>query len=144
MLETDGILSVYIRTTIDHSFSGKMMGNRRNSGKRDNDYDHMLERNPCKGISSRIEVNSWPYTSWNNIIPMLKNTFSLSSEGDSVEINWSQVDSDTSVYALPIHNAMWFVTMKKRTTTIGGTDEMTKIVLGRNSNFSQIFQLPFG
>jgi hypothetical protein len=117
MLEPDDILSaypaVYIRTTIDHSFSGKMLGNRRNSGKRNNDYDHTLERNPCKGVDSRIEMNSWPYTSWNNIIPMLKNTFPLSSEGDSVEIHWSQVDSDTSVYTSPIHNAMWFVAMKK-------------------------------
>ena len=115
--EPDDVLSafpaVYLRTTIDHNLSSKMLGNRRNSGKKKNDNDYILEINPSKGVSSRIEKNSWPFTSWHNIIPMLKNITPSSLETNFSEINWSQVDSDTSVYASPIHNAMWFVAMKK-------------------------------
>ena len=118
ILEPSDILSVYpvvyLRTTTDHSLSGKILGARRNSGKKDHDYDNTLDKNRAGDINSKIEMNSWPYTSWNNIVPVLKNSIPLSSDDDSVRIDWSQVDSDTSICTSPLDSMMWLVAMKKK------------------------------
>jgi hypothetical protein len=112
-LEPDDILSaypvVYMRTTADHDLSSKILGSRRNV-----DNDLTSEKDRFKGVNARKEMISWPFTSWSNIIPVLKNTLSLIAETDSVEVNWSQVDSETSIYASSVNNSMWFVAMKRK------------------------------
>eukprot|EP00531_Pseudo-nitzschia_arenysensis_P018553 CAMPEP_0116127434 /NCGR_PEP_ID=MMETSP0329-20121206/6838_1 /TAXON_ID=697910 /ORGANISM="Pseudo-nitzschia arenysensis, Strain B593" /LENGTH=593 /DNA_ID=CAMNT_0003621533 /DNA_START=606 /DNA_END=2390 /DNA_ORIENTATION=+ len=116
MLESFDLLSefpaVFIRTTTDQYSSGNLLGARRNSGKKD-EYDYTMAKKRSSHIQSRVEMNSWPFTSWGNVIPMLKNHMLLSPDGDSLEMNWSQVDSDTSIYASPIDDVMWLVAMKK-------------------------------
>ena len=112
--ESDDILSaypaVYMRIVTDSNSTGRMY--HKNSVKQDNDNDCLLEQSPS--IDSRMDVNHWPYTSWNNIVKkVLKNTLSSSSEEEHFKISWSQVDPHTSVFASSICNAMWFVAMKK-------------------------------
>lgn len=116
VLESGDILSefpaVFIRTTTDQHLSSNLLGARRNSGKKE-EYDYTLEKNGSNNISLRRQKNSWPFTSWSNIVPMLKNTMLLSPDDDPLGMNWSQVDSDTSIYASPLDDVMWLVAMKK-------------------------------
>ena len=119
MLESDDILSafpaVYIRSTTHINSSSKTLDNRRNSGRKDNDDERAVEKNPRNSINSKIEVNSWPHTSWNNLVPMLKTINPLSSEAGLDDISLSRIDEDTSAYISPINSTMWFVAMKKMT-----------------------------
>ncbi len=116
MLESSDFLSefpaVFIRTTPDQYLSGNLLGARRTSGKKD-EYDYTVAKKRSNNVNSTAETNAWPFTSWGNIVPMLKNHMLLSPDDDSLEMNWSQVDSDTSIYASPIDDVMWLVAMKK-------------------------------
>jgi len=115
--------ALYFRGTIDHNSSKKISASRGNHGKKDCDHDHLLKKKHCRGISLRTKVNCWPYTSWNNITLVLKNTLLSRSKDDSAEIDWSQVDSETLVYASCIHSGMWFVAMKKIRDEIRRNDD---------------------
>ena len=116
ILESGDIFSefpaVFVRTTTDQHLSGNLLGARRNSGKKD-EYDYTLEKNRSNNIILRGQKNSWPFTSWNSIVPMLKNTMLLRPDDDPLGMNWSQVDSDTSIYVSPLDDMMWLVAMKK-------------------------------
>ena len=70
---------LFMRTTGDSSLSGRMMGE-----------------------------NSWPYTSWDNIVAFL-----LSSDDDSVRLDWSRIDESTTVLASRLDHLVWLVAIKK-------------------------------
>lgn len=118
LFETGAFLSsfpaVFLASTMQDTMSSRFLTNRRNSSRKDTDSDHILENNPNVHLNSRIEMDSWPFTSWNNLVSLLTSTSNPSSTmDDSAEINWAQIDSDTLVCASLIHEAMWFVAMKK-------------------------------
>lgn len=111
---TDGLSAfsiVYIRTTGESS--EKISVIRRNSGKKDVDFDnhYAQEKNRSGDVHS---MSSWPYMSWDNIVPLLKNNIPLSSDDDdSVGIDWLRADSETSIYASRLDHNTWVVAMKK-------------------------------
>eukprot|EP00532_Pseudo-nitzschia_australis_P002521 CAMPEP_0168193236 /NCGR_PEP_ID=MMETSP0139_2-20121125/18493_1 /TAXON_ID=44445 /ORGANISM="Pseudo-nitzschia australis, Strain 10249 10 AB" /LENGTH=594 /DNA_ID=CAMNT_0008116567 /DNA_START=81 /DNA_END=1863 /DNA_ORIENTATION=- len=112
LYETGDILSsfpaVYLASTMQDTLSSKILTNHRSSVRKDIDSDHAIENDPKMGLNSRIEMDSWPYSSWDNLVPLFRSTTSpLNAEDDSVEIHWSQIDSDTLVYVSSIHEAMW-------------------------------------
>jgi len=118
LYETGAFLSsfpvVFLASTMQGTISSRLLINRRNSARKEIESEHILENNPNRRVNSGIEMDSWPFTSWNNVVSLLTTTTNPSSVmDDSVEVHWSQVDSDTLVFKSLIHEAMWFVAMKK-------------------------------
>lgn len=118
LVQTENVISafrtIYMRSTINqNSPNKKVMGTRRNSGKKDIVIDNILEKDTNSHINFRVENDSWPYTSWTSLVPYLKGTCSSVSEDDSAEKQWSQIDSDTSLYIESINNVMWLLVMRK-------------------------------
>lgn len=106
--------TIYMRSTINqNSHNKKLMGTRRNSGKKDIVIDNVLEKDANSHVNFRVENDSWPYTSWTSLVPYLKGTRSSVLDDDSAEIQWSQIDSDTSLYIKSINNIMWLLVMRK-------------------------------
>jgi len=102
--------AVYMRGTIHvNSATTQLMRARRNSSTKDTGGNHELEKDICTRTTSGID---WPYTTWNRLIPLLKGNLQLVPTKD-YGIQWSQIDSETSVYVSSINHSMWLVAMKK-------------------------------
>lgn len=99
--------AIYMRsnTTVQNPSRNKIMGKRRNSGSKNGTLNTVSETE-----------KEWPYSSWTSIIPYLNGSCTLMpGKESSGEIQWSQIDSDTLVYALPINKqGMWLLAMRKR------------------------------
>ena len=86
--------------TFQNPSRNKIMGKRWNSGSKNGTLNTVSETE-----------KEWPYSSWTSIIPYLNGSCTLMpGKGSSGEIQWSQIDSDTLVYALPINKqGMWLL-----------------------------------
>jgi hypothetical protein len=103
--------AIYMRNTTNPIASPKSLISRRYSEKVEGNENLNVGRDP-----NPMAVNSsWPFTSWPNLIALLKGVVRspLRQLGTPLPIHWLQVDAETSFHATPVNDSMWLVCMLK-------------------------------
>lgn len=102
--------ALFMRGTVQTA-SPRLTGMRRNNARKNTASGGLLH----EGISKKEppEYSSWPYTSWPNLIPLLRSQARSTGRLTEEHWEWFQADSETSFHGTPINNNMWFVVMTR-------------------------------
>lgn len=111
LTENEGALlrcpAIYIRSTVQPSATGRLLGMGRSNGTRERDGTNFSDHDGT--------LSSWPYTSWASLIAVLTEAVSHDSEIPAYQFQWSPADNCTFFRATAINPSMWLVFMVKMT-----------------------------